>query len=153
MTNSFLVTAAPAYANLVLLLELAMGLALLAGALLARKRKFRAHALCQSAVILFNFAIIVLVMFPSFQQHVLPKIPSKLGKSYYSLATAHAALGTLAEGIGLYILLAAGTKLLPEKLRMKRYKLWMRTALVVWWFVLILGLATYARWYIPHSVR
>ena len=153
MTNSFLVTAAPAYANLVLLLELAMGLALLAGALLARKQRFRAHALCQSAVIVFNFAIIFLVMFPSFQQRVLPKIPSKLGKSYYSLATAHAALGTLAEGIGLYILLAAGTKLLPEKLRIKRYKLWMRTALVVWWCVLILGLATYARWYIPHSVR
>jgi len=50
----------------------------------------------------------------------------------------------------LYILLAAGTKLLPEGLRIKRYKLWMRIVLASWWLVLLLGIATYARWYVPH---
>ena len=81
------------------------------------------------------------------------KIPLKLGKTHYALATAHAALGTISEIAGLYILLAAGTSLLSEKFRFTKYKLWMRTVLVLWWFVLLLGLATYARWYEPHLFR
>jgi uncharacterized membrane protein YozB (DUF420 family) len=150
LNEGFLGTAASRYTDLVLLLEIAMGLGLLAGALLAHMRRFRAHAWCQSVIVLFNAALIVVVMVPSFRSQVSPKIPLKLGKAYYALATAHGALGGVVECSGLYILLAAGTKLLPEKLRITRYKLWMRSVLVAWWVVLLLGLATYARWYIPH---
>jgi uncharacterized membrane protein YozB (DUF420 family) len=146
-------TVAPLYANLTLLLEIAMGAGLLIGALLARMRRFRAHAWCQSAIVLLNLAVIVLAMIPSFRVHVSPKIPLKLGKAYYGLATAHAALGTITEIAGLYILLAAGTSVLPEKFRITRYKLWMRTVLVLWWLVLLLGSATYARWYVSHLFR
>jgi Ca2+/H+ antiporter len=144
---------APPYANLILLLELAMGVGLLIGALLARIHRFRAHAWCQSAIVLLNLAVIVLVMIPSFRAHVSPKIPVKLSKPYYALATAHAAPGTITEIAGLYILLAAGMSVLPEKFRITKYKLWMRTVLVLWWLVLLLGLATYARWYVPHLFR
>src|SRR5580765_5128016 len=42
---------------------------------------------------------------------------------------------------------------LSEKFRFTKYKPWMRTVLVLWWFVLLLGLATYARWYDPHLFR
>jgi uncharacterized membrane protein YozB (DUF420 family) len=150
LNEGFLGTAAPRYADLVLLLEIGMGVGLLAGALLARMRRFRAHAWCQSTIVLLNVAIIVLVMVPSFQGQVSPNIPLKLCKAYYALTTAHAALGTVVACAGLYILLAAGTKLLPERFRITRYKLWMRSVLVAWWVVLLLGLATYARWYIPH---
>lgn len=144
---------APLYTNLILLLEIAMGVGLLIGALLARMRRFREHAWCQSVIVLLNLVVIVLVMIPSFRTHVSPKIPLKLGKPYYALATAHAALGTITEIAGLYILLAAGTSVLPEKFRITRYKLWMRTVLVLWWGVLLLGFATYVRWYIPpHSL-
>jgi uncharacterized membrane protein YozB (DUF420 family) len=144
---------APLYANVILVLEIVMGVGLLVGALLARRRRFRAHAWCQSAIVLVNLAVIVLVMIPSFRAHVSPQIPRKLGKPYYSLATAHAALGTITEIAGLYILLAAGTSVLPEKLRITKYKLWMRTVLVLWWVVLLLGVATYVRWYVPHAFR
>ena len=153
MNEGFLGTAAPYYADLTLLLEIAMGVGLLIGALLARLRRFRGHAWCQSVIVLFNLAVIVLTMIPSFRVHVSPKIPLKLGKAYYALATAHAALGTITEIAGLYILLAAGTSILPEKFRITKYKLWMRTVLVLWWAVLLLGLATYARWYVPHLFR
>jgi uncharacterized membrane protein YozB (DUF420 family) len=78
---------------------------------------------------------------------VLPKLPGRIGKPYYALAATHAALGGAAEIAGLYILLAAGTKLLPAKLRIKRYKLWMRSVLFLWWIVFRLGMAKYARWY------
>lgn len=146
-------TAAPAYATLTLFLELVMGIGLLSGALLARLKRFRQHAWCQSVIVLVNLLMIVLTMLPSFRVHVAPRIPLKLGKAYYAYATAHAVLGTLAEVGGLYILVAVGTRLLPPRLRISNYKLWMRTVLVLWWAVLLLGAATYARWYIPHAVH
>jgi len=153
LKDGFLGTAAPRYADVVLLLEIAMGLALLIGAMLARMKRFRLHAWCQSLVVLLNLVVILVVMAPSFRVRVAPKIPVKLGQAYYALATAHAALGSIAEIGGLYILLAAGSNLLPQRFRITEYKRWMRSVLVLWWFVLLLGFATYARWYTPHLFR
>jgi hypothetical protein len=67
----------PLYADLVLLLEIAVGLVLLGGAWLARKRKFREHACCQCVAVLINLVIIAVVMVPSFREHVAPRIPAK----------------------------------------------------------------------------
>ena len=153
MNEGFLGTTAPRYADLVLLLEIAMGVALLVGAALARQKRFRLHAWCQSFVVLLNFAIVLLVMIPSFQVRVGPKIPAKLGKAYYSLATAHAALGGATEIAALYILLSAGTNILPKQFRLTNYRPWMRSVLALWWLVLVLGVATYIRWYVPDLLR
>jgi len=131
LKDGFLGTAAPRYADVVLLLEIAMGLALLIGAMLARMKRFRLHAWCQSLVVLLNLVVILVVMAPSFRVRVAPKIPVKLGQAYYALATAHAALGSIAEISGLYILLAVGTKVLPQRLRITEYKRWMRSVLVL----------------------
>ena len=130
-----------------------MGVGLLIGARLARARRFRAHAWCQSGIVLLNLAVIVLVMVPSFRAHVSPALPLKLGRAYYAYATVHAALGAPAEIAGLYILLAAGTSIVPPRFRITRYKLWMRTLLVLWWIVILSGLTTYARWYVPGLFR
>lgn len=130
-----------------------MGVGLLIGARLARRGRFRQHAWCQSVIVLLNLAVIAVTMIPSFRVSVFPRIPEKLGKAYYGLATAHAALGSVTEIAGLYILLAAGTSVLPEKLRMANYKTWMRSVLVLWWLVLLLGFATYTRWYVPFTFR
>jgi uncharacterized membrane protein YozB (DUF420 family) len=151
--EGFLGTAARRSADLTLLLELGMGVGLLLGALLARMRRFRLHALCQSAIVLLNLALIVLTMVPSFRLQVSPRLPNKLGRSYYGIATAHATLGSVAEIAGLYLLLAAGTNLFPKKFRLVRYKFWMRSVLVLWWVVLLLGIMTYARWYPPQLWR
>jgi hypothetical protein len=150
LNEGFLGTAAPFYADVVLLIEILMGVGLLIGAVLARMRRFREHAWCQSVIVISNLVVVVLIMAPSFYVHVSPKIPLRLGKAYYALATSHAALGTFTEVAALYILLAAGTKVLPSKLRMTDYKPWMRSVLVLWWLELVLGLATYTRWYVPH---
>jgi uncharacterized membrane protein YozB (DUF420 family) len=136
-----------------LLLEIAMGVGLLTGAWLARARRFRQHAWCQSVIVLLNLAVIGLMMIPSFRLHVFPRIPGRLGKAYYALATTHAGLGTLTELAALYILLSAGTQVLPGKLRITKYKPWMRSVLVLWWGVLFLGIATYTRWYVPGLFR
>ncbi|MDB6015988.1 MAG: hypothetical protein JWR19_477 [Pedosphaera sp.] len=152
MGPGFLGTNAPRTADLTLVIELGMGLALLVGTWFARRRRYRAHAWTQSIVVLLNLLVIGLVMAPSFRTQVLPELPGRLGRSYFALATAHGALGMVAELFACYILLVAGTKLLPPKLRFTNYKPWMRTALALWWLVLILGLATYVRWYgVPFS--
>jgi uncharacterized membrane protein YozB (DUF420 family) len=141
-------TGAPLSADVTLAIEIAMGLTLVLGMLLARRQRYRAHAWCQSAVIALNLIVIAQLMVPSFRSQVAPKIPARLARSYYTFATGHAMMGCIAELLGLYIILAAGTKLLPESLRFVRYKLWMRIALVIWWIALLLGLTTYARWYL-----
>jgi len=153
LREAFFETAAPRAADLVLVLEIAMGVGLLVGARLARKGRFRQHAWCQSAIVLLNLAVVAVMMIPSFRVHVLPRVPAKLGKAYYALATMHGAFGTVTELAGLYILLSAGTSVLPERLRITKYKVWMRSVLVLWWVVLLLGIATYARWYVPHLFR
>jgi uncharacterized membrane protein YozB (DUF420 family) len=150
LREGLLGTAAQSAADLVLLLEISMGVGLIIGAWLARNGRFRQHAWCQSLIVLLNLAVIAVMMMPSFRVHVSPRIPSKLGKAYYALATAHAALGSVTEIAGLYLLLAAGTSLLPAKFRITKYKRWMRSVLLLWWLVLLLGIATYTRWYVPH---
>jgi uncharacterized membrane protein YozB (DUF420 family) len=153
LNEGFLGTAAPRYADVIVLIEIGMGVAILIGAVLARMRRFRLHAWCQSAIVLLNLIVIVLIMVPSFHVHVSPKIPLKLGKAYYAMATAHGALGSVTEMAGLYIVLSAGTNVLPQKFRLTKYKPWMRSVVVLWWLVLLLGLATYARWYVPDLFR
>lgn len=142
---------APPTANLALLTEVAMGLALIAGGVLARRRKYRAHAWCQSAVVLLNLVPVVAFMVPSFQRAIAPGLFAHFSRSYYWLATMHGVMGMSAELLGVYILLAAGTRILPQRFRFARYKSWMRSALLLWWLALLLGLATYSKWYGDHK--
>jgi hypothetical protein len=75
-------------------------------------------------------------------------IPRVFRKRYYTLAAIHGALGMAAEILGLYIVLVAGTNILPQRLRFKRWKLWMRAELALWTLVLLGGAGTYYAWYI-----
>ena len=146
--KGFLGTGAPFGADLNLVVQLIMGLALIAGVLLAKRKRYTAHGICQTTVLLLNLLMIELVMWPSFQQQVKPALSKVLHKWYYEAATIHALLGIAAELLGLYIVIVAGTNLLPRRLRFKRWKLWMRTELVLWAIVLVSGVGTYCAWYV-----
>jgi uncharacterized membrane protein YozB (DUF420 family) len=128
---------------------MAMALGLTFGAWMARHRWYRGHRWCQSAIVLLNAALIGTHMVPSFFGKVYPQIPGKLGRSFYSLATAHAILASGVELAALYLLLAAGTDVVPKRWRLANFKTGMRIVLAGWWLVFLLGLATYARWYVP----
>ncbi len=93
-----------------------------------------------------NLLVIASIMLPSFWREVVPGLPCRLGNSYYFVPTLHATLGGMAQLLGLYIVLRAGTNLLPRALCFQNYKLWMRTELVLWWVVILLGIATYYVW-------
>ena len=146
--KGFLGTGAPFGADLNLVVQLIMGLALIAGVLLAKQKRYTAHGICQTTVLLLNLLMIELVMWPSFQQQVKPALSKVLHKWYYEAATIHALLGIAAELLGLYIVIVAGTNLVPQRLRFKRWKLWMRTELVLWAIVLVSGVGTYCAWYV-----
>ena len=145
--EGFLGTHAGFFPDLNLVIQLAMGAALISGALLARARRFVAHGICQTSVLVLNLLMICFWMLPSFYSSVLPRLPKRLGKRFYAVATIHGALGMLAEILGLYIVLVAGTKILPETWRFKRWKFWMRVELVLWSIVLLMGAVTYWAWY------
>jgi len=146
--KGFLGTGATFGADLNLVVQLIMGAALIAGALLARQKRYRAHGFCQTTVLLLNLLMIGLVMGPSFQQQVRPAASKVLRKWYYGVATIHAVLGTAAELLGLYIVIVAGTNILPQGLRFKHWKRWMRTELALWAIVLLSGVGTYCAWYV-----
>jgi len=146
--KGFLGTGATFEADLNLVVQVVMGLALIAGSFLAKRKRYAAHGICQTTVLLLNLGLIGLVMWPSFQQQVKPGLPERLHKWYFAAATIHALLGATAELLGLYIATVAGTRVLPQFLRFQNWKRWMWTELMLWWIVLITGMGTYYAWYI-----
>jgi len=145
--NGFLGTWAGFAPDLNFVIQLAMGVGLIAGALLARAKCYVAHGICQTTVVLLNLVMIAVVMGPPFDGRIVPRLPAHLGKRYYAIVTLHAALGTIAEILGLYILLVAGTNILPQPWCFTRWKLWMRIELTLWWLVIFVGILTYYVWY------
>jgi len=146
--RGFLGTGATFGADLNLLVQFIMGAALIAGTLLARQKRYKAHGVCQTTVLLLNLLMIGLVMWPSFQQQVKPALSKVLHKWYYEAAVIHAVLGITAELLGLYIVIVAGTNIVPTWLRFKQWKWWMRTEFVLWMIVLLSGVGTYCAWYV-----
>jgi uncharacterized membrane protein YozB (DUF420 family) len=146
--KGFLGTQAGFGADLNLLIQIAMGTALIVGAFLARSKRYTAHGACQTTVLVLNLVLISSVMWPSFHLQVLPHLPKHFGKRYYAIATIHGLLGVVAELVGLYILLVAGTNILPQAWRFQRWRLWMCIELALWLSVLLIGIATYFMWYV-----
>jgi uncharacterized membrane protein YozB (DUF420 family) len=145
--NGFLGTAASFGADVNLVVQVVMGVALLAGAFLARAKRYKAHGITMTAVLLLNLVAIGAVMWPSFGHLVLPRMLNHRNKRFYEVAAIHGVLGAAAELLGLNILLVAGTNILPAAWRIKRWKLWMRVELSLWMAVLLAGIGTYLVWY------
>src|SRR6185295_16569761 len=101
-------------ADVNLSLQIAMGLALLAGMGLARARRYRAHQWCQTAVVLLNCFLIVGLMAPAFEAQVAPHAREALSRADVAVPLAHAVLGTVAECLAIYVVLVAGTRVVPS---------------------------------------
>ena len=149
--KGFLGTGAPFGADLNLVVQFIMGAALVAGAALAKQKRYTAHGICQTTVLLLNLIMIALVMLPSFRLQVVPAFPRVFRKRYYTVATIHGLMGMAAQLLGLYIILVAGTNIVPQPLRFTHWKPWMRAELMLWWIVVLGGMATYYVWYIAPT--
>src|SRR2546430_4060233 len=151
LMKGFLGTGATFGADLNLVVQFIMGAALVAGAALAKKKRYTAHGICQTTVLLLNLIMIALVMLPSFSLQVVPAIPRVFRKRYYTVATIHGLLGVAAQLLGLYIILVARTNIRTQSLRLTRWKLWVCAGMMLWWIVLLGGMATYYAWYIAPT--
>ena len=147
-TKGFLGTGATFEADLNLVAQVVMGLALVGGSLLAKRKRYAAHGICQTTVLLLNLVMIGFVMWPSFNHQVRPALPRGLHKRYFTAPTIHALLGGAAELLGLYIVVVACSRILPPSLRFKNYKRWMRAELMLWSVVVLTGIGTYYVWYV-----
>jgi len=146
--KGFLGTQAGFAADITLLIEIVMGVSLIAGVFLARAKRYAMHGICQTTVLLLNLVVIALFMWPSFSFQVLPGLPKHFARLHYSVAALHGTLGGVTELLVLYILLVAGTNIVPKAWRFRRWKLWMRVELALWLFVLLIGVGTYLIWYV-----
>ncbi|MGB6499844.1 MAG: hypothetical protein WBG19_00365 [Thermoplasmata archaeon] len=141
-------TPAPPLSDWVALFEIGIAGLLLVGMFVVRAGHVRLHKYIQSSMILVNIPVVLAWMVPQYLTYVLPDLGSEISQPYYYLPTIALVAGSLAELLGIYILLVAGTNLLPERYRFRRYKLWMRTELGLWWTVVVIGLLTYYFWYV-----
>jgi len=146
--KGFLGTGAPFAADFNLVMQFGLGAALFAGVFFAKYKCYKAHGICQTTVLLINLLMIGLVMWPSFQQQVRPAFPRVFHRVYFAVAMTHALVGIAAETLGLYIVVVAGTNLLPQWLCFTHWKRWMRAEAVLWSIVLLSGVGTYYAWYV-----
>jgi plastocyanin len=123
----------------VLYVESGLAFGLLCGAGLARLKNFRLHGCLQGLIVVGNLGLIGAAMRPSLMSYL--ESSSRGTERFF--VYAHAAVGTIAELLGLYVVMAAGSGGPVKWLRLNNYKLWMRTALLVWLSAFGLGVGTY----------
>jgi uncharacterized membrane protein YozB (DUF420 family) len=127
-------------------LEISLAVLLVAGFVLVRLGHVRAHRAIQSTIVLVNIPIVLATMLPPYLLYGMPMSASELRQTFYLYPTLMLIGGIAAEVLGIYIILVAGTIWVPARLRFRRYKLWMRTELALWWLVLLAGIGTYYVW-------
>ena len=124
-------------------LQIAVGVLLTLGALLARRGWFRAHGACQSIAYGVTVWMTAIWMVPVFAKFFAPDLVSlKLDRTAL-ITTAHGVLGTAVVLLGAYVILVAATNVVPERLRFRNYRLWMRTLIGLWWSAIAIGIWTY----------
>jgi type IV secretory pathway VirB2 component (pilin) len=142
---------APLVSDVAAVVEVGMAVLLVVGAFVVRAGHVRLHQALQSSVILVNIPIVLYAMVPSYLTFVAPFVPGALGTPRILVPTLMLVAGGAAEALGVYIILVAGTNWIPARLRFRRYKLWMRTELILWWLVVLAGLTTYWLFYVPGA--
>jgi plastocyanin/uncharacterized membrane protein YozB (DUF420 family) len=122
---------------------------LLAGFVLARRKRFAQHANVQTAMVLLNLLLIAFVMVPSFYGYVIAG-ESTTGR-VAQLMIGHGVLGVVVEGVALYLILRMRTGLIPKRFRIANIKLMMRTTLALWTALVLLGVGIYAERYLSQE--
>jgi plastocyanin/uncharacterized membrane protein YozB (DUF420 family) len=133
--------------NLVAQLLLLAGL--LAGFILARRKRFAQHANVQTTMVLLNLALIALFMVPSFYGYVIAG--QSVSGPVAQLMIGHGALGIITEVVALYLVLLMRTKLIPKQFRLGNIKLAMRATLALWAVLVLLGIGIYAQRYLAQT--
>ena len=129
-------------ADLNLLLQIGLGLLLFVGFWLARRSRYALHGACQSVALVATLALTAVWMLPAFRDNYGPAVFA-LGNRVSVAAAIHVVTGSAALLLGTYVVLVAGTPLVPRRLRFTNYLVWMRALITIWWLALGFGVLTY----------
>jgi uncharacterized membrane protein YozB (DUF420 family) len=143
----FLGTHAPFISDLTLILILITAILFTIGWQLARHKHFEAHRWVQTSSATLNAVVVLVVMIRSFVLHILPGIPAKLLQGDYAVTTIHALVGATGLLLGIFVVLR-GNGLVPQALRFKKYKPFMRTAYALYMTATLLGVIVYTEAFI-----
>jgi uncharacterized membrane protein YozB (DUF420 family) len=140
---TFLMFCALKLPRLNLHVQIALVLLLTTGVLLAKAKRFRLHAVLQSTVVLLNLGLVLRVMLPSFRHQLPFTFPQSWRDVPVAIVLLHSFVGALAWLMAFYVVLVAGTPLIPHKLRFSNYRRWMWSAFLLWWTAFGLGCLLY----------
>jgi uncharacterized membrane protein YozB (DUF420 family) len=138
----FLGTNAPLISDLSLVVILVTAVLFTWGWELARRKRYEAHRWVQTTAVILSGLVGLTFMLNSFVTHILPGVPSNLLEGDYGLSTLHALVGTAAVLFGVFVALR-GNDLVPQALRFKDYKTFMRTAYAMYMLATLLGMVVY----------
>lgn len=109
---------------------------------LAVHKHYDIHRWVQTSAAIINASVVLVVMVGSFWGFTLPKIANHFSQPPVWVTTVHAFIGTVTFLFGVFVVLR-GNKLVPQALRFKNYKLFMRTAYALYMFAALVGVAVY----------
>ena len=128
-------------ANINLVAQILILIGLLVGFYFARTRQIPKHRNTQTTMVLVNLVFIGFVMLTSFYNYVISG--GTTGGIVARLMIIHGILGLIAEGSGIYLILRMRTQLIPQRLRVRNFKLLMRVTLTLWTAIVVLGFGVY----------
>jgi uncharacterized membrane protein YozB (DUF420 family) len=135
----------PLLADVNLVLELLLVAGLTFGMFLARSGNVEAHRANQTAWVLVNAALVVLVMAGSIASFKIASFKALLNVGN-AITVLHALAGIFTLLAGLLLVLQMND-MLPARFRVQRWKGLMRLTLAGYWAVALGGIVTYYYWY------
>lgn len=138
----FLGTHAFLLSDISLILILLTAILFTIGRGLIRRNHVEAHRWVQTVAAIINAIVVLGVMINSFLVHILPGLPDKFFEGSYGVTTVHAFVGLIGLVLGIFVVLR-GNQLVPQRLRFKNYKWFMRTSYALYMLATLLGVAVY----------
>ncbi|MDX1521951.1 MAG: kelch repeat-containing protein, partial [Anaerolineae bacterium] len=131
-------------ATITLVVEILFYLVLCAGVAAQLMKKYKWHDRLQAPIVILNIFFIIFVMIPTFRLVVVEQLPGGLSEVPTLVTALHGLLGTIAQLLSIYVLLA-GFRILPRKIGVLRY--WMWTTFVFWTLTILFGIGVYVLFY------
>jgi uncharacterized membrane protein YozB (DUF420 family) len=141
VNTGFLGTRAHWAADLNLIVQIVLLVGLIVGRLLVHRRNLTGHHTWMTAIVTVNAIMIIAIMNPAFFR-LLPMAWPKLGAPGPMVLWLHVVVAAMAELMGLYAVLWMRMDL-PELLRMRNIKWFMRINFLLWTLALVGGIVLY----------
>ena len=135
-------TKAPLISDVTLILILVSAALFTIGWQLAVRKRFQAHRWVQTAAVILNTLVVLVVMINSFIKNVAPGIPGNLSQTGFAVPTVHGIIGAIGLVFGVFVDLR-GNNLVPKALQFRNYKLFMRTSYALYMLATLVGVVVY----------